>query len=301
MAIVPVKCPSCGANLRIDETRQSAFCEYCGSPFIVQEAQNNFMVKGEIRIEKVGTMNVNSDQTANARIEAGEAFLKLGKKDEATKAFIEACRIKPQDYRGYWGQVKAEILLNQTNLAGIDCNQLSHIAELCKDMVVFANKDEKAKCRIEIAPILSKLNELIINKINRDQASLDSVVHELELQYLEWSELKKKTENISDFWKNNDKQKKAKQKLAIGAGVVALLRLTTSIRYIFETLFAVSMLSIICIEIHSRKIKRLLDIYQRADDYRFTLEQEIAEKQALLSQDKYRKSIIEDIQNLLSD
>ena len=53
MPIVSAKCPSCGANLKIDNSKDAAICEYCGNAFVVEKAINYYI------------SNVNNTITAN--------------------------------------------------------------------------------------------------------------------------------------------------------------------------------------------------------------------------------------------
>jgi hypothetical protein len=38
------KCTNCGANIKVDPTKEAAVCEYCGSAFIVEKAINNYNI-----------------------------------------------------------------------------------------------------------------------------------------------------------------------------------------------------------------------------------------------------------------
>lgn len=38
MPLIPLDCPSCGANLTVDSNKDAAICEYCGKPYIVKDA-----------------------------------------------------------------------------------------------------------------------------------------------------------------------------------------------------------------------------------------------------------------------
>ena len=38
MPVIPLECPSCGTELRIDSDESAAICAYCGRPFVVNEA-----------------------------------------------------------------------------------------------------------------------------------------------------------------------------------------------------------------------------------------------------------------------
>ena len=36
--MVPAKCPNCGANIVVDETKDAGICTYCGTPFVTEKA-----------------------------------------------------------------------------------------------------------------------------------------------------------------------------------------------------------------------------------------------------------------------
>lgn len=42
MPFVEAKCTSCGAQLTVDNTKDAAICQYCGTPFIVEKAINHY-------------------------------------------------------------------------------------------------------------------------------------------------------------------------------------------------------------------------------------------------------------------
>lgn len=42
MKITSVKCPECGANLKIEEGRSFCFCQYCGCKIMLDEEKNEF-------------------------------------------------------------------------------------------------------------------------------------------------------------------------------------------------------------------------------------------------------------------
>ena len=43
--LVPAVCTQCGAQLEVDPTQEAAVCKYCGTPFIVQKAVNNYNIQ----------------------------------------------------------------------------------------------------------------------------------------------------------------------------------------------------------------------------------------------------------------
>ena len=38
MPVIPLECPSCGTELRIDSDESAAICKHCGKPFVINEA-----------------------------------------------------------------------------------------------------------------------------------------------------------------------------------------------------------------------------------------------------------------------
>ena len=43
MKLVAAKCPSCGANIKVDRSLKITKCEYCNSEIIVEEAVENLL------------------------------------------------------------------------------------------------------------------------------------------------------------------------------------------------------------------------------------------------------------------
>ena len=48
MAFVAAKCTSCGGILTVDDTKDAAVCQYCGTPFVVEKAVNHFYTTNHI-------------------------------------------------------------------------------------------------------------------------------------------------------------------------------------------------------------------------------------------------------------
>lgn len=61
MPIVNAKCTNCGANLTVDEVKDAAICQYCGSAFIVEKAINNYNVVNNIKADVVNVYGATND------------------------------------------------------------------------------------------------------------------------------------------------------------------------------------------------------------------------------------------------
>lgn len=139
MPFVQAKCENCGGLLQVDSSKKAAICPYCGTPYVVQDAINNYITNiGNLHADVV---NVSNDTSAKARIDAAEAFMKLHKYDDAQKAFAEVSMLTPQDYRGWWGQVRAiskEFTEKLDNKSALD-----KVYSLYKSTLVFVPNQEK--------------------------------------------------------------------------------------------------------------------------------------------------------------
>ena len=48
MPLVQAKCTNCGASLEVDSTKDAAICPFCGTPYIVEKAINNYNTVNQI-------------------------------------------------------------------------------------------------------------------------------------------------------------------------------------------------------------------------------------------------------------
>lgn len=44
MKLIDTTCPKCGANLRVDADRQSAYCEYCGAQLLIDDEVQHLQI-----------------------------------------------------------------------------------------------------------------------------------------------------------------------------------------------------------------------------------------------------------------
>jgi len=69
MRLVEGKCTNCGANVKVDTSKDAAICIFCGSAFIVEKAINLFNTTNNIR---ANTDNISSGDSADFKIRAGK-------------------------------------------------------------------------------------------------------------------------------------------------------------------------------------------------------------------------------------
>ena len=68
MGLVSLKCPECGAELDIDDSREYAFCSYCGSK----------VMREKTRIELSGSVSVKGIAGADSLLQRAFIFLEDG-------------------------------------------------------------------------------------------------------------------------------------------------------------------------------------------------------------------------------
>ena len=101
MPFVEAKCTNCGAVLPVDSARDAWVCGYCGTPFVVEKAIQQFNITNNISTPMV---NVYGEGTADALYEKALGWLKLDDKTKAIKALHEMTEKYPGDVRG-WSQL----------------------------------------------------------------------------------------------------------------------------------------------------------------------------------------------------
>lgn len=42
MPLIPAKCTQCGANIKVDDSKDAGICEYCGTAFVTEKVINNY-------------------------------------------------------------------------------------------------------------------------------------------------------------------------------------------------------------------------------------------------------------------
>lgn len=87
-------------TLTVSPDAKTAECPFCGAVYDLRE---NSQVVKQVNHLHADMVNINNDQSAEARLKAADAFLKLKNYSEAEKNYWRVVQLTPQDYRGWWG------------------------------------------------------------------------------------------------------------------------------------------------------------------------------------------------------
>lgn len=82
MPIIPLSCPSCGANLKVDSDKDAAICEFCGKPYIVKDAIVNNYINMHINQATINADSVNIITQKDFEIKAGKLIKYTGENQE---------------------------------------------------------------------------------------------------------------------------------------------------------------------------------------------------------------------------
>lgn len=106
MPLVNAKCTNCGGTLTVDASKEAAICDFCGSPYIVEKAiQNyNYYVTQNIKADNV---NVTAKGEAEKERLLHNAETYTGFKDykKALEIYKQVTEDYPDDYRGWYGLI----------------------------------------------------------------------------------------------------------------------------------------------------------------------------------------------------
>lgn len=109
MSIIPAKCPQCGANIQIDNEKNSGICESCGTPYLTEKAidSNVFNIQhATITIQG----NANTALSAMQNMEKGEqqeniAVADADAADEADKSKFAVAFGKGKEFMTRHGHI----------------------------------------------------------------------------------------------------------------------------------------------------------------------------------------------------
>ena len=99
MGFIALKCPSCGADIELDKSREFGFCQYCGTK-IVQDKQI---------IEYRGTINVDGIASEKALLERANMFLDGYNFSNAEDYYDRVLDLNPKCADAYWGLLKCKL------------------------------------------------------------------------------------------------------------------------------------------------------------------------------------------------
>ena len=106
MAYVTGRCPSCGGEVQLDESKEKGFCLHCGSAIQVQEAVQR------LKVELHGKVAVDGLSTVKQLKENAKRSFDVGQYQNAARDWSKVIDIDSTDYESYWGLMRCYMVEN---------------------------------------------------------------------------------------------------------------------------------------------------------------------------------------------
>ena len=120
MPLVQAKCTNCGANLEVENTKDAAICPYCGTPYVVEKAINNFNTVNHI---SAGVVNVYGANSADFVIRAG----KLEKYNGAATEVVIPNNVITIGCEAFWKCTNLKEIIIPESVTSIEDAPLSYL------------------------------------------------------------------------------------------------------------------------------------------------------------------------------
>ena len=157
MKLVPAKCPSCGANIKVDRSLKFTKCDYCDTEIIVEEAVDN-LLKVELK----------DSPTFDNYLKLGNRYFDNQEFEEAYKAYSKAEEINPDNPLVVLRRGLCRTLIADYNVLDISSsiNGMKTAYDLMKKMNF--SKEEINNCINDTGTVLYITKKYIVDVYNRN-------------------------------------------------------------------------------------------------------------------------------------
>lgn len=99
-----LKCDFCGGNLVIDDSREFAICEFCGTKYMASTLRTKIQeISGSVKVEGAVETKLGNDEKERL-LKNAETYINLGQTKKAETVYDELINMFPDDYRVWWGK-----------------------------------------------------------------------------------------------------------------------------------------------------------------------------------------------------
>lgn len=115
MALVPVICAQCGAQIEVDNMREAGICKYCGTAFVIEKAINNCNVRNNVNVQSGGnSISITAADQSNKYIMMARKYKINGDSEKAQRFYTLALEGQPDSweanfYSAYYSAIRAEL------------------------------------------------------------------------------------------------------------------------------------------------------------------------------------------------
>lgn len=203
MPLVAAQCTNCGAALQVDDAKEAAVCQYCGTPFIVEKAIHNYQINNSYQIENANII-VNDDKSFAKRMASAEEYMyQLQEYESAYKIFAEIETIAPGNHKVWYGKICSR---TRNFNADITAVMITQSPSVYKEL----ERDIENAYRTVTAEAKNEFHEKITAFLSECKQSCKSLIDDLEEKKngvnVQESRHKGNIDDIRNNNKNIDKQ-----------------------------------------------------------------------------------------------
>lgn len=184
MPLKEARCKNCNAPLVLNTSIKQANCLHCGTPYFMEDIINNIYLNISQQYRGGGDPSAELTVEMRMKLNAAKASLKLGKYEDALIRFRTLSEEIPQDYRVWWGQIRAiteEFTRELDNRA-----VLKELDSLFDSMMIFIPQNNRGEneriyqdyCQQQ-ARKLSRRREELISRAERLQEEHDELQEQM--------------------------------------------------------------------------------------------------------------------------
>ena len=167
MALVAAQCTNCNGALQVDAEQKAAICPYCNTPYIVQEAINNYYTTNVYNIQNAN-LTVDNQAVIENKLETAETQLrKLKDYGKAYKAFKELENEAAKEFRLWSGKIHAQT--SDFDVMAVNLNIFrsdDYLNELARDFdngMAVGTNDERHELYSKFLNVLSQCFAIYID------------------------------------------------------------------------------------------------------------------------------------------
>lgn len=168
MKLVAAKCPSCGANIKVDKDSDRTKCDYCHSQILVEDA----IVKYKVEIS--GEVEIKNLPKLENYLKLGERYYKDQEYQEAYKIYCKAVELDPDHYQVVLRKGLCKSLCS--DYMNFEVDSLVHGMKNAYNLLTQKDNPDKEKihqCIAECMDVIHKLQSIITNAISKNVGTLN--------------------------------------------------------------------------------------------------------------------------------
>lgn len=171
-----LKCDFCSGPLIIDNSREFATCEFCGTKYTKETVREKIQeIRGEVKIS--GAVETFTGNTEKERlVKNAETYIGIKEFGKALETYIKITQQFPEDYRGWWGifTTPIEQYFFNGSFTDIKGSHLSNAFSLCPDKNIFSEYYKSVISRygnkLRAVPCKNKVSLILVNNFERPVA-----------------------------------------------------------------------------------------------------------------------------------